>query len=258
MTRPTRTPAPLRSLSAFFPVRDEEDTVVPVAEAILESISALADWTEVLIVDDGSRDRTAERAEALARTHDSVRVVHHAAGLGYGAAVRTGLRAARGEWVFFTDGDGQFDPSQIADLAVRAGEADVVVGFRRRRSDRLVRRLNGAAWNVLVRLLLDVSIRDVNCAFKLFRRSAVTGIELTSDGAALSAELVMRLVQGGYRIVEIPVHHHPRRAGTASGGHPRVIGRAFVELLSIVLRRRREARDRRMRSIVGATASTTR
>jgi len=248
----------LRSLSAFFPVRDEEDTVVAVAEAILESISTLADWTEVIIVDDGSRDRTVERADALARTHESVRVVRHAAGRGYGAAVRTGLAAAHGEWVFYTDGDGQFDPSEIVDLIAHAGAADVVVGFRRRRSDRLVRRLNGAAWNLLVRLLLDLPIRDVNCAFKLFRRSAVAGIELASDGAALSAELVMRLVHGGNRIVEIPVQHRPRRAGAASGGRPRVIARAFAELLSIVLRLRREARARRMRPIVGVTSSTAR
>ena len=245
---------PLRSLSAFFPVRDEEDTVVPVAEAILASVSTVADWTEVIIVDDGSRDRTAERADALARTHESVRVVRHDAGRGYGAAVRTGLAAARGEWVFFTDGDGQFDPSEIGRLIVHAAEADVVVGFRRRRSDRLVRRLNGAGWNLLVRLVLGLAIRDVNCAFKLFRRSALAGIDLTSDGAALSAELVLRLVQGGHRIVEIPVHHHPRRAGAASGGRPRVIGRAFADLLRIVLRLRREARERR----TSALAATTR
>jgi len=102
MAPPARPPEGLRSLSAFFPVRDEENTVVPVAEAILASVSTVADWTEVIIVDDGSRDRTAERADALALTHGAVRVVRHDAGLGYGAAVRTGLAAARGEWVFFT------------------------------------------------------------------------------------------------------------------------------------------------------------
>jgi hypothetical protein len=106
---------------------------------------------------------------------------------------------------------------------------------------------------VLVRLVLGLAIRDVNCAFKLFRRSALAGIDLTSDGAALSAELVMRLVQGGHGIVEIPVHHHPRRTGAASGGRPRVIGRAFTELLSIVLRLRREARARRMSALAATT-----
>jgi cellulose synthase/poly-beta-1,6-N-acetylglucosamine synthase-like glycosyltransferase len=175
MALPARPPERLRSLSAFFPVRDEEDTVVPVAEAILASVSTVADWTEIIIVDDGSRDRTAERADALARTHGSVRVVRHDAGLGYGAAVRTRLAAA------------------------------------------------------------------------------LAGIDLTSDGAALSAELVMRLVQGGHRIVEIPVHHHPRRTGAASGGRPRVIGRAFAELLRIVLRLRREARARRMSALAATT-----
>jgi glycosyltransferase involved in cell wall biosynthesis len=224
----------LSSLTAFFPVRDEEDNVVPMADALLRVLPIVAQRAELIIVDDGSVDRTGQLAEEVARRHALVRVIHHAAGRGYGAALRTRLAAARGEYIFLTDGDRQFDSAQLTELVPRIADADAVVGYRRLRSDPLGRRLNGSAWNVLVRALFGVQIRDVNCAFKLLRRQAISEIPLASEGATLSAELLVGLRRRRRRIIEVPVDHFPRRAGTSSGANVDVILRAFAELLVLL------------------------
>jgi glycosyltransferase involved in cell wall biosynthesis len=168
-----------------------------------------------------------------------VRAIHHAAGRGYGAAVCSGLRAARYEYVFYTDGDRQFDPAQISALIAELDRADVVVGYRHARSDPLARRLNAAAWNTLVRTLFRLPVRDVNCAFKLFHRTALEGIELEAEGAMVSTELLARVCHRGHRVVEVPVDHFPRLAGAPTGAQPRVVARAFLELVR--LRRRLRA-----------------
>jgi glycosyltransferase involved in cell wall biosynthesis len=228
----------LPSLSAFFPARNEEANVLPMAEALLRVLPVVAARWELIIVDDGSRDATGRLADALAREHPAVRVIHHATSRGYGGAIRAGLAAARYDYVFFTDGDRQFDPAQITALVAELGRADVVVGWRHARSDPFARRLNAAGWNLIVRALFRLPVRDVNCAFKLFRRSALAGIEPEADGAMVSAELMARLVRAGRRIVEVPVDHFPRRHGVPSGADPRVVARAFVELFHLYRRLR--------------------
>ena len=225
--------SPLSSLSAFFPARDEEANLLPMAQAMLRVLPAVAERWELIIVDDGSRDATGALADELARAHPEVRVIHHPVGRGYGAAIRSGLRAARHDYVFFTDGDRQFDPAEITALIARVDGADVVVGYRHARSDPLGRRLNSAAWNLLVRALFRLPVRDVNCAFKLFRRAALDGIEPEADGAMVSTELLARICRRCLRVVEVPVGHFPRRAGAPSGARPRVVARAFVELVRL-------------------------
>lgn len=237
---PLRLPARrLPSLTAFIPVRNEEDDVVPAAEALLRTLPTVAERSELVIVDDGSTDRTGELADAFARRHPTVRVIHHPVGRGYGAALRTGLAAARAEYVFFTDGDRQFDPADLAALVRHARNADAVVGYRRVRQDPVRRRVSGSAWNALVRVVLGLRVRDVNCAFKLLRRSTVADFAPASDGAAISAELMLHLHRTGRRVVEVPVAHRPRHAGRPSGGRPRVVARAFVELAALFFRFRR-------------------
>jgi glycosyltransferase involved in cell wall biosynthesis len=223
----------LPSLSAFFPVRDEEGNVVEMARALLAALPQVAERWELIIVDDGSRDGTAALADDLARRHADVWVVRHGRGLGYGAAIRSGIAAARYEYVFLTDGDRQFDPAQIRLLIAEIGRADAVVGYRRRRADPLGRRVMGRLWNAVVRRLVGVRARDVNCAFKLFRARALAGIALHAEGAVISAELLAHLGRRGAAIVEVPVEHLPRRTGRASGASWRVIARAGAELLEL-------------------------
>jgi glycosyltransferase involved in cell wall biosynthesis len=211
-------------------VHDEEDNVVPMAETVLAVMPQVADEWEVIIVDDGSRDATAARADELARTRAGVRVVHHPVNRGYGHALRSGLAAARHERIFYTDGDRQFDPRQITRLIAELPRADVVVGWRAQRADHLGRRLNTFAWNALVGLLFGLRVRDVDCAFKLLPRSALDGVALQAEGAMISTELLAHCRRRGLRIVEVPVDHFPRTSGTASGADPRVVLRAFREL----------------------------
>ncbi|HZP43962.1 MAG TPA: glycosyltransferase family 2 protein [Candidatus Binatia bacterium] len=232
---------PLAGLSAVIPVHDEEANLLPMGEAVLAVLPRVATRWELVVVDDGSRDATPAVAEALAARCRAVRVVRHPVRRGYGAALRSGLAAARHDVVFLTDGDRQFDPAELARLVPALADADAVIGYRRARADPRGRRLAGSAWTRLVGLLLGVRVRDVNCAFKLIRRSALEGVTLEAAGAAVSAELLVGLARRGRRIVEVPVAHFPRPAGRPSGGDLRVAARAALELLRLVRRTRHAA-----------------
>jgi glycosyltransferase involved in cell wall biosynthesis len=245
----------LPSLSAFLPARNEEANVIPMAEALLRILPRIARRWELIVVDDGSRDRTGALADELASGRPFVHVVHRPVSRGYGAAVRAGLEAARHEYVFFTDCDRQFDAAQIADLVGALEHADAVVGYRSSRADPLARRLAAAAWNRLVRALFGLPVRDVNCAFKLFRREALADVVLHAEGAVFSTELMARMVERGLRIVEVPVAHFPRRHGEQSGGGLRVIARAFTELLPLYVRLRRSRSGSRQRDVEPAAAA---
>ena len=223
----------LSSLSASFPAHNEEDNVGPMIEDLVTALPDFAERFEVIVVDDGSRDRTFERASAIAARDQRVRVIRHEVNRGYGAAVWTGLASGTMDYAFFTDGDRQFDVRQVGDLIARIDGADVVVGWRLDRKDNAIRIANAHAWNGLIRNLLNVPVRDVDCAFKLFRREVLAGLEIEAGGAMFSSELLARLAARGVRIVEEPVRHLPREHGKSSGGNPRVIARAFYELFKL-------------------------
>jgi glycosyltransferase involved in cell wall biosynthesis len=189
-----------------------------------------AEEHEIIVVDDGSTDGTAQIAADVARSVPHVRVVEHGRNRGYGAALVSGVRAARMPWVLLTDADLQFDLDELANFLPFTREADLVVGWRRERRDPLHRRVNAAAWNWLVRHAFDLEVRDVDCAFKLVRRGVVKDIALTSSGAMISTELLVRAQANGGRVREVGVEHRPRVAGKQSGANPRVVLRAFNEL----------------------------
>ena len=185
---------------------------------------------EIIVVDDGSTDSTADVVERLARRDERIRLIRHAVNRGYGAAVTTALRAAQGQWICTTDGDGQFNLLDLPQLLVDAHHADVVIGYRFRRAEGHLRRLNAHGWNRLIRHLLGVRVRDLDCAFKLFPRWVVDSIQLTTEGACVSAELLAQCVRGGLAIREVPVNHFPRAAGKATGANIKVVTKAFREL----------------------------
>lgn len=227
----------LGGVSAFVLVYDERDSFVGTVEKLHAVLTEAAERFEIVVVDDGSRDGSGALADALAARLPGVRAVHHPENRGYGAAVRTGLAECRHEWIFLLDGDGQFDPAELKDLIPLAAGADLVIGWRIARADGLHRMITGWCWNMAVRLALGVRARDVNCAFKLMRASAMKGLALTSRGALISAELLREAGRRGARIVEAPVHHYPRRHGEPSGASPAVVAVALRELLGMVLRR---------------------
>ena len=196
---------------------------------------------EVLVVDDGSSDETASITAEIAATDSRVRLVMHARNRGYGDALRSGVDAATMPWLLLTDADLQFDLMELVDFLPLTTDADLVMGWRIDRQDPPHRRLNAAAWNWLVRQAFDVPVRDVDCAFKLVRTRFAQDAKLTSTGAMISTEFVVKCMAGGARLEEHGVVHRPRVTGQSSGASPKVILRAFRELF--VLRRQLRKQD---------------
>jgi glycosyltransferase involved in cell wall biosynthesis len=219
-----------KPLSIVLPAYNEEANVETAVSRSLEVGARHSADFEVIVVDDGSRDRTATIVQGLAASDPRVRLVQHEENRGYGGALKSGFLAATKDLVFFTDADNQFDLNEIGNFLDLINNVDVVAGYRIRRCDPLFRRVNAKAWNYLVRALFYVPVRDIDCAFKLFRREVFDGLELNSVGAMVNTELMVKLGRSGYRVVEIGVNHFPRTAGSPQGASLRVIARAFIEL----------------------------
>jgi len=221
------------SLSVFFPCYNEEANVERTTQAALAACRSITGDFEIIIVNDGSRDRTGEIADRLAAEHESVRAVHNRPNRGYGGALQAGFRAAGKEWIFYTDGDGQFDFKEIPRLLDQLGDFDIVSAYRLKRCDSIVRRFNAWGWTVLCNLLLGLRLRDMDCAFKIFPKRLFDEIEMHSEGALIDAEILAQAARRGYRIGQVGVHHYPRTAGRQTGANLKVIARAFVELLKL-------------------------
>jgi glycosyltransferase involved in cell wall biosynthesis len=232
-------PTPPASITAVLPAYNEEAIIAETLRATHEALRATGARAEVIVVDDGSVDGTRAECERMAAALDGVRIIVHPANRGYGGALRTGLDAASGTAVFLMDSDGQFDPSDIGLLIERWDDRTVVCGYRAKRRDPWVRRLNHRAFFAVVEMAFGRTARDVNCAFKLFPRAVGRG--LAAEGALISTELLVRARDHGYRIVDVAVPHHPRRTGAPTGARVSVILRAFVELWRL---RRRLACER--------------
>lgn len=223
----------LPQISIFFPCYNEEANVERTTRNAVEAAQKFADEFEIIIVNDGSKDRTAEIAERLVKEIPGVRAVHNNPNLGYGGAVARGLRESRMQWIFFTDGDGQFDMNEIEKLVELLNRCDFAVGYRIKRADSALRKLNAFCWGALVRALFGMKVRDIDCAFKLLPKSLIDGIELKSRGALISTELLARAKYRGLRIAEVGIHHYPRTAGQQTGANLKVILRAFKELFKL-------------------------
>lgn len=224
------------SLTLFFPVYNEEENIHELVEHAVRTVEEspyVRDY-EVLVIDDGSTDRTPGFADELAARYPNVRAIHHAKNKGYGAALRTGIAEASKDYVFFTDGDLQFDILELNNLIIHLEDyGDMVVGYRAPRRDPLMRRLNAFGWNVLNRALFGLKVRDIDCAFKLFRRDMVQKLRLRSKGAMINAEILIRLQRKGIEVKEVPVSHLPRKHGSPTGAKPSVILRALREMADL-------------------------
>ena len=215
----------------FFPLFNEEPNVRSTTTHAVTALEKLECEFEVILVNDGSADRTREIAEEIASSDARVRCVSHSQNRGYGAALRTGIDSARLDLVAFADGDGQFDPAEIALLLDALRENDMVIGYRISRADAWHRTLNARAWSTLMGVLFGVWPKDLDCGFKLFRTQAVQSLELESDGAFISTELLAKAKRAGFRIGQVGVNHYPRADGTSTGANLFVIAKAFYELL---------------------------
>jgi glycosyltransferase involved in cell wall biosynthesis len=223
-------PRSLTSLSMFFPCYNESENVETMIEQAVQVGENYGVDYEVIVVDDGSTDDSAEKVRKHSKKNPRVRLVQHETNKGYGAALRTGLSNAKKDLVFLTDGDNQFQLSDIEKLFSKIDGCDVVTGFRIGRQDAPWRRLQGSLWTGLNKVLFQLPVRDVDCAFKLFRRKCLEGMKLESNQLLIHGELLARLKKKGFDIEEIGVPHYPRKAGKASATHPMRILKTFREL----------------------------
>lgn len=230
--------ARIAQLSYFFPAHDEEANLRGLVEEALATLPGLAETFEIVIVDDGSKDDTPRIADELAGSHPEVRAVHHPTNLGYGAALRSGFAAARYASLAFTDGDRQFRVADLGPLIDRlqAGGVDAVVGYRIKRADPIARTVYARLYRLANRIFFGLTVRDVDCACKLFSRASLEGVNVESGGAFFSAELLVKLRARGRRIAEVGVPHYPRTAGSPTGAKPQVVLRAVRDFWLLRLR----------------------
>jgi glycosyltransferase involved in cell wall biosynthesis len=208
---PARTPA---GLSVFFPAYNDSGTIASMVIRAVQAASELTPDFEVIVVNDGSSDATAEVADELARTYPNVRVVHHPRNRGYGGALQTGFRSATKELIFYTDGDAQYDPAELEVLWAKMNAGtDLVNGYKISRSDPLHRIVIGRLYHYIVSILFGLTVRDVDCDFRLMRRSIFERVTLEKTSGVICLEMMKKIQDAGFRIVEVPVHHYHRAFG---------------------------------------------
>ncbi len=227
---PTLVPLP-GSLSLVLPAHNEEDNIEIVVRRALEVLPRYTGAFEIVVVNDGSRDHTGRIIDGLAAQDGRVRAVHHPVNRGYGGALKSGFSASTMDYVMFMDADRQFDIGDVGLLSPFVATHDIVAGFRMERSDPIHRRVNAEIFNVAVRILFGVHMRDLDCAFKIFRGDQLRTLKLTTSGALINAEMQAKLRRQGATLQQVGVPHYPRVAGTATGGSLRVILRAMKETI---------------------------
>lgn len=222
-------------LSVCLPAYNEESNIAAMVRDVVDTMSSRFSTIEVVVVNDGSTDRTADVLRELEDQYPCLRTLHHRRNLGYGAAVHAALSAATQDLLLSTDSDRQFALSEIDRFAPLMGGHDMVIGYRARRGDPTARVVLGAAWTTLGNRLFGYLARDVNCAFKLVWRDVFrdVGPAIRSRGATFAAEWLTRTRRAGFRIAEVPVTHYPRPAGSQTGANPLVVARAVIELLKL-------------------------
>ena len=225
------------SISVFFPAFNDEGSIAALVREALAVLPTLTDDYEVIVVNDGSTDRTAAVLAGLARESPHVRVVEHERNRGYGGALRTGFASATKDLIFYTDGDGQYDVRELARLRpLLTDGVDVVNGYKTGRADDGRRKVAGALYNRLAHIFFDIPVRDVDCDFRLMRRSAFEGVELFSSSGSICVEMVHKLSRAGRVFVDAPVRHYPRAHGRSQFFTPRRVARTAYDFFSLWLR----------------------
>ena len=233
---------PAKGLSVFFPAYNDSGTIASLVITALRSARKLTPDFEVIVVNDGSADNTAEILDELARTYPQVRIVHHPVNRGYGGALRTGFATATRELVFYTDGDAQYDPSEMEVLWRQFGdEVDLVNGYKISRSDPLHRIVIGRIYHHTVKILFGLRVRDVDCDFRMMRRSIFDKVHLEKNSGVICLEMMKKITDAGFRIAEVPVHHYHRAYGKSQFFNFRRLGRTAIDVfklwVALVIRR---------------------
>lgn len=227
-------PKLIDELSVFFPAFNEEkniENVVQKAKAVLEKIAGK--W-EIIIVNDGSRDRTGEIARELSKEDSRIRVITHSPNRGYGASLKSGFYNSRYPWVAFTDSDGQFDFSEISKFLEQKDEADLVLGYRIKRADSLPRKVFTFGWSTFAGILLGLDVKDYSCGFKLIKKKVFDTIQpLVGEEKVTQIEMLVKAKRRGYKFLEVGVHHYPREFGKQTGASLKVVFRSILDLFKL-------------------------
>jgi glycosyltransferase involved in cell wall biosynthesis len=218
-------------LSIFFPAYNDGGTIASLVLTARRAAQQLTSDFEIIIVNDGSADRTPEIADELAGTYPEVRVVHHPRNCGYGGALRSGFAAAQKDLIFYTDGDAQYDPAEMASLWRRlADDVDLVNGYKISRSDPWHRVVIGRIYHHTVRILFGLKVRDVDCDFRLIRRHVFDRVQLEHNSGVICLEMMKKIQDAGFRIAEVPVHHYHRAYGRSQFFNFRRLFRTAVDV----------------------------
>lgn len=227
----------INELSVFFPAYNEEKNIKSTVTKAAKILSKVAKIWEIIVVNDGSKDKTGEIVEKLIEKEKRIRMITHTPNRGYGAALKTGFYNARYEWIAFTDADGQFDFSQITKFIAkqRQAKADLVIGYYLERKVPLYRIWGSKFWEIAIFLLFGLKVKDVDCGFKLIRRQVIEQVpKLEAErGPFISSELLIKAIKKGFKIAEVGVHHYPRQAGKATGASLKVIFSGLTDLLKL-------------------------
>ena len=224
-------------LSVFFPAYNEEASLKNTVEAAKKVLLNIADKWEIIVVNDGSKDKTEEIAKKLSEEDKRIRVITHSSNKGYGAALKSGFYNSKYSWIAFTDSDGQFDFSEIANFIEKQREtgADLVIGYYKKRMVSLFKILTSKVWELFVVILFGLKVKDIDCGFKLISKKVIDTIpNLESErGAFISSEFLIKARKSGFKIIEIPVTHYPRTKGAGTGRNLNVIVKSFIDLFRL-------------------------
>lgn len=221
----------LSSVSFFCPAYNDEKNLPVLVPYVSEFLKDITDVYEIIIVHDGSPDRTGEVADTLAKEYPNVRVIHHAKNMGYGAALRDGFLAAKYDYVMYTDGDNQYDVREFLPYLNLLDTADVLSGYVTKKAVSLRRKIQSEVYNWLIRLLFFIWCRDIDCAMKIYKRKVLKNINIRSSSCFIDAEMIIKAKKAGCKVAQFPVTHFPRTEGLASGSKMSVIVATIREMV---------------------------
>ena len=227
--------AKIEKLSVFFPAYNEEANIEKTVVDAKKVLERIADKWEIIVVNDGSADKTLKIAKGLSEKDKRIKVVNHKENKGYGEALKSGFYSSKYPWIVTTDADGQFDFSEVTKLYKKTDKAQVVIGYRLDRKDPAIRLFFGWGWTLLANLLLGINVKDVDCSFKLVKKEVIDKIPRleSTRGGMISPELLAKAKKEGFTIDQVGVHHYARLAGHQTGADINVILKSFIDLIKL-------------------------
>ncbi len=224
----------IKNISVFFPAYNEEKNIEKTVKEAEKTLKGLKLNYEIIIIDDGSLDKTPQITDDLASSGSKVRVIHHPKNLGYGGALKTGFKNAKFPWVAFTDSDGQFDFGEITFFLEKTDWADLILGYRLNRNDSISRKVFTFGWALIVRVLLGLKVKDYSCGFKLIKKEVFDTVEpLHTEEKVTQIEFLVKAKKAGFKFAEIGVHHYTRVFGAETGANINVVIKSIVDLFKL-------------------------